>query len=52
MRKAGGFAKFWLMPVELDSSKGFKSSDLMKAEKLINDNIEIIKEKWHNVFGY
>jgi len=52
VRKAGGFAKFWLMPVELDSSKGFKSSDLMKAEKLINDNIEIIKEKWHNVFGY
>lgn len=52
VRKAGGFAKFWLMPVELDSSKGVKSSDLMKAEKLINDNIEIIKEKWHNVSGY
>ncbi|MBX3043339.1 MAG: DUF4160 domain-containing protein [Candidatus Kapabacteria bacterium] len=52
VRKAGGYAKFWIMPVELDSSKGFKSSDLMKAEKLINENIEKIKEKWYNVFGY
>lgn len=52
VRKAGGFAKFWLMPIELDSSKGFKSLDLMKAESMINKNIEKIMEKWHNVFGY
>jgi hypothetical protein len=52
VRKAGGFAKFWIQPIELDSSKGFKSSDLMKAEKLITENVDIIKEKWYNVFGY
>ncbi len=52
VRKAGGYAKFWLMPVELDSSKGLKSSDLMKAENMINNHLDQIKEKWYNVFGY
>mgnify|MGYP002075140729 CR=1 FL=1 len=39
VRRAGGFAKFWLMPLELDSSKGLKSSDLMKAENMIIENL-------------
>jgi hypothetical protein len=52
VRKAGGFAKFWLLPVELDYSKGFKSADLIKAESMIIANFEKIKERWHNVFGY
>ena len=52
VRKAGGYAKFWLMPIELDSSKRLKSSDLMKAEIMINNNIDRIKEKWYDVFGY
>ena len=52
VRKAGGYAKFWLMPIEIDSSKGLKSSDLMKAEIMINNNIDRIKEKWYDVFGY
>jgi len=52
VRKAGGFAKFWLMPVELDFSKGLKSYDLTKAEEMIVVHFEQIKEKWYNVFGY
>ncbi|MBM2815634.1 MAG: hypothetical protein HW421_2396 [Ignavibacteria bacterium] len=52
VRKAGGFAKFWLIPLELDYSKGFKSADLIKAEELIEKHLEQIKEKWNNVFGY
>jgi hypothetical protein len=52
VRKAGGYAKYWLMPVELDSSKGLKSIDLIKAEEMINKHLEQIKEKWYNVFGY
>lgn len=51
IRKAGGYAKFWLSPIELDSSKGMKSSDLMKAESLIVSNFEKIKERWCDVFG-
>ena len=52
VRKAGGFAKFWLMPIELDYSKGLKSSDLIKAEEMIENHYNQIKEKWNNVFGY
>ncbi len=52
VRKAGGFANFWVMPFELDFSKGFKSANLLKAEKMIKNNIEQVKEKWYSVFGY
>ena len=52
LEKLGGYAKFWLMPIELDSSKGLKSSDLMKAENMIINNEEKNKEKWYSVFGY
>lgn len=52
VRKAGAYAKFWLIPIELDYSKGFKPSDLVKAEEMIHIEIERIKEKWYNVFGY
>ena len=43
VRKAGGYAKFWIEPVGLDFSKGFKTSDLAQAEQIILNNIEIIK---------
>jgi hypothetical protein len=52
IRKAGGYAKFWLIPIELDSSKGLKSSDIIKAENIIKFHYEQIKDKWYEVFGY
>ena len=51
VRKAGGFAKFWIEPVELDFAQGLKTQDLTKAEELILDNLELIKRKWNEVFG-
>ena len=38
-RKAYGFAKFWIDPVELDYSQSMKIVDLKLAEQL-NDNRE------------
>jgi hypothetical protein len=29
-----------------------KSGDLAKAEKIIENNLEKIKEKWYDTFGY
>lgn len=52
VRKASGFAKFWIYPIELDCSKGMKSNDISEAEVLIKENVELIKEKWYAVFGY
>ncbi len=51
VRKAGGFAKFWIEPVELDYAQGLKVKDLKIAQELINENIELIKDKWHEIHG-
>ena len=51
LRKAGGFAKFWIEPVELDFSQGLKVAEIKRAEELINDHLELIKTKWNEVFG-
>ena len=51
VRKAGGFAKYWIEPIELEFSQGMKVSDLKIAEKLIKDHVELIKTKWNEVHG-
>ena len=40
--KAGGFAKYWIEPIELDFSQGMKVKDLKTAEKFIEKNVELI----------
>ncbi|HZK07437.1 MAG TPA: DUF4160 domain-containing protein [Bacteroidales bacterium] len=51
VRKAGGFAKFWIEPVELEFAQGMKVGDITTAEELIYEHLEIIKIKWHEVHG-
>jgi hypothetical protein len=51
VRKAGGFAKFWIEPVELDFAQGMKIQDLKTAEELIHENKPLIEEKWHEIHG-
>jgi hypothetical protein len=51
VRKAGGIAKYWIEPVELEFSQGMKVNDLRTAEDLILENIERIKRKWYEVHG-
>ena len=49
VRKAGGFAKFWIDPVTLDFSEGMKIRELARAEELINERVELIRSKWNEV---
>lgn len=51
VRKAGGFAKFWIEPIELDFSQGMKIPDIKQAEDLIIEHLEIIKTKWDEIHG-
>lgn len=51
VRKAGGFAKFWLEPIELDYSQGLKVQDIKVAQDLIEQNYELIKTKWNEIHG-
>ena len=52
VRHAGGFAKFWLMPLELAYAESMKVRELATAEKMIRDHADVIKSKWHEVFGF
>ena len=51
VRKAGGFAKYWLEPIELEFSQSMKVNDLKIAEQLIIDHLELIITKWHEIHG-
>jgi hypothetical protein len=47
VRKAGGFAKYWLEPIKVEFSQGMKVKDLKIAEKLLIENLELINTKWY-----
>jgi hypothetical protein len=49
VRKAGGFAKFWMDPVTLDFSEGMKTHELARAEELINERVDLIRSRWNAV---
>ena len=51
VRKAGGFAKYWVEPVELEFSQGMKVNDLKTAEQLIAEHLQLIKVKWDEIHG-
>jgi len=52
VRRAGGFAKFWMMPMTLAYAEGMKVRELATAEKMIRDNADLIKSKWNEVFRF
>jgi hypothetical protein len=50
--KGGSHAKFNILPdVKLDKNDGFKKSELKMIEALIEENKEIIIERWNNFFN-
>lgn len=51
VRKAGGFAKYWIEPIELEFSQRMKVNDLKIAEDLIKNHIELIINKWYEIHG-
>ena len=44
-------AKFWLNPIRIQKSKGFRDYDLIKIQKLIEENKEMFQEKWNEYFS-
>jgi hypothetical protein len=44
-------AKFWLKPVALASSYGFKSHDLGKVRLIVVEHCATFLEKWHEHFS-
>jgi Domain of unknown function (DUF4160) len=44
-------AKFWLNPVNLASSYGFKSYELTEIRAMVAEHRESFLEKWHDFFS-
>ncbi|HEX8473139.1 MAG TPA: DUF4160 domain-containing protein [Pyrinomonadaceae bacterium] len=45
------FAKFWLTPVSLERSRGFRSGELSEILRIVEKNRDLFEEKWHEHFG-
>jgi hypothetical protein len=44
-------AKFWLKPVRLQDSGGFKRVELRKVERLVEENVEGLVRYWDEFFS-
>jgi hypothetical protein len=43
-------AKFWIDPVRLVSSGGFRRAELRDIERLVGDNVQTLLEGWRGFF--
>lgn len=43
--------KYWLEPVRLHSSQGFKANELRSIEALVRENRELLLEAWNEFFS-
>ncbi len=46
-----GEAKFWLDPIRLERSRGFRRKDINRIRDLIEEQREPLLEGWHEFFG-
>ncbi|MEX0980706.1 MAG: DUF4160 domain-containing protein [Bacteroidales bacterium] len=51
IEKAGGYAKFWIEPLELAANFGFNARQLREIGDYVEDNRELIKKKWNEHFS-
>jgi hypothetical protein len=51
VEQAERFAKFWLNPVSLVKSRAFRSGELSEIQKIVEENRDILLEKWDEHFS-
>ena len=51
VRKGDGFAKLWLLPVEMASSSGLSRAELRRIRELAFEHQVVFVEKWNDYFG-
>ncbi len=49
--QAERFAKFWLSPVSLVKSHGFRSGELSEIQRIVEENRNTFLEKWNEHFS-
>ena len=51
IEKDDKYAKFWVEPIALSKSFGFRSDELSEIRQIIESNITLIKNKWDEHFN-
>ena len=50
VEKDEDYAKFWLRPVALARSRGFRDHELGEIRRIIEANEDLFAERWHEHF--
>jgi hypothetical protein len=51
VEQAERFAKFWLNPISLVKSRGFRSGELLEIQRIVEENLGTLLEKWNEHFS-
>ena len=51
VESGSAYAKFWLEPVDLAKSVGYKSNELAELRRIIEDRRLFLKARWDAHFG-
>lgn len=51
VRRDRQVAKFWLDPVRLERSSGFRAAELRGIERMVRANQDRLMEEWHGHFS-
>lgn len=49
--REGRVAKFWVEPVRLAESGGFRAAELLEIQKIVENNRTLLVRSWHEFFG-
>lgn len=52
VESGGKYAKFWLEPIDLVRSIGYKERELSEIREIIQKNVKFFKEKWDAYVGF
>jgi len=45
-----GTAKFWLEPVRLDRSRGFSRPEIVRIQRIVEENVIMLMRAWDEYF--
>ena len=51
VEQAERFAKFWLNPVSLAKSRGFRSGELTELQQIVEAHRDLLLERWNEHFS-
>jgi len=47
VEQAERYAKFWLNPVSLARSRGFRSGEITEIQRIVEEYRSLFEERWH-----